>query len=25
KLPNGIEAYFAKKHPKVYEDFDIPF
>ncbi|MGA5816052.1 transcriptional regulator, partial [Escherichia coli] len=23
--PNGIEAYFAKKHPKVYEDFDIPF
>ncbi|MCZ0121686.1 transcriptional regulator, partial [Escherichia coli] len=24
-LPNGIEAYFAKKHPKVYEDFDIPF
>ncbi|EQA1941215.1 transcriptional regulator, partial [Escherichia coli] len=22
---NGIEAYFAKKHPKVYEDFDIPF
>ncbi|ELH2302909.1 transcriptional regulator [Escherichia coli] len=25
KRPNGIEAYFAKKHPKVYEDFDIPF
>ena len=25
KLPNGIEAYFAKKHPKVYEDFDLPF
>ncbi|HBN2819685.1 TPA: helix-turn-helix domain-containing protein [Escherichia coli] len=25
KLPNGIEAYFAKKHRKVYEDFDIPF
>ncbi|EHR7962269.1 helix-turn-helix domain-containing protein [Escherichia coli] len=25
KLPNGIEAYFSKKHPKVYEDFDIPF
>ncbi|OEM47827.1 transcriptional regulator [Escherichia coli] len=25
KLPNGIEAYFAKKHPKVYDDFDIPF
>ncbi len=25
KLPNGIEAYLAKKHPKVYEDFDIPF
>ncbi|EFO3926154.1 helix-turn-helix domain-containing protein [Escherichia coli] len=25
KLPNGIEAYFAKKYPKVYEDFDIPF
>ncbi|MFU1185602.1 transcriptional regulator, partial [Escherichia coli] len=23
--PNGIEAYFAKKHPKVYEDFDLPF
>lgn len=25
KRPNGIEAYFAKKHPKIYEDFDIPF
>lgn len=25
KRPNGIEAYFAKKHPKVYEDFDLPF
>ncbi len=25
KLPNGIEAYFSKKHSKVYEDFDIPF
>ncbi|WDB79896.1 transcriptional regulator [Escherichia albertii] len=25
KRPNGIEAYFAKKHPQVYEDFDIPF
>ncbi|ELS8074975.1 hypothetical protein QPJ23_004607, partial [Escherichia coli] len=25
KLPNGIEAYFSKKHPKVYEDFDLPF
>ncbi|ELP2617710.1 transcriptional regulator [Escherichia coli] len=25
KRPNGIEAYFAKKHPKVYDDFDIPF
>lgn len=25
KRPNGIEAYFAKKYPKVYEDFDIPF
>ncbi|EHY6176091.1 transcriptional regulator [Escherichia coli] len=25
KRPNGIEAYFAKEHPKVYEDFDLPF
>ncbi|HFG0106097.1 TPA: transcriptional regulator [Escherichia coli] len=25
KRPNGIEAYFSKKHPKVYEDFDLPF
>lgn len=25
KLPNGIEAYFSKNYPNVYEDFDIPF
>ncbi|HBB9750332.1 TPA: transcriptional regulator [Escherichia coli] len=25
KLPNGIEAYFSKHYPNVYEDFDIPF
>ena len=25
KVANDNEAYFAKKHPKVYEDFDIPF
>ncbi|MEL9773924.1 transcriptional regulator [Escherichia coli] len=25
KLPNGIEAYFAKNYPNVYDDFDIPF
>ncbi|MEQ4805501.1 transcriptional regulator [Escherichia coli] len=25
KLPNGIEAYFSKNYPNVYDDFDIPF
>ncbi|MDY8793735.1 transcriptional regulator [Escherichia coli] len=25
KLPNGIEAYFSKHYPNVYDDFDIPF
>ncbi|EGI2429621.1 transcriptional regulator, partial [Escherichia coli] len=25
KRPNGIEAYFSKHYPNVYEDFDIPF
>lgn len=25
KRPNGIEAYFSKNYPNVYEDFDIPF
>lgn len=25
KLPNGIEAYFSKHYPNVYEDFDLPF
>ncbi|WP_087895315.1 transcriptional regulator, partial [Escherichia coli] len=25
KLPNGIEAYFSKNYPNVYEDFDLPF
>ena len=25
KRPNGIEAYFSKHYPNVYDDFDIPF
>ncbi|HCN9791587.1 TPA: transcriptional regulator, partial [Escherichia coli] len=25
KRPNGIEAYFSKNYPNVYDDFDIPF
>lgn len=25
KLPNGIEVYFSKHYPNVYDDFDIPF
>ncbi|WP_312632590.1 transcriptional regulator [Escherichia coli] len=25
KRPNGIEAYFSKHYPNVYEDFDLPF
>ncbi|MGI5570728.1 transcriptional regulator [Escherichia coli] len=25
KRPNGIEAYFSKHYPNVYENFDIPF
>ncbi|EIU0568569.1 transcriptional regulator, partial [Escherichia coli] len=24
KRPNGIEAYFSKNYPNVYDDFDIP-
>ncbi|HBB2937382.1 TPA: transcriptional regulator, partial [Escherichia coli] len=24
KRPNGIEAYFSKHYPNVYDDFDIP-
>ncbi|HBB2779831.1 TPA: transcriptional regulator, partial [Escherichia coli] len=25
KRPNGIEAYFSKNYPNIYDDFDIPF
>ena len=25
KRPNGIEAYFSKHYPNIYDDFDIPF
>lgn len=25
KRPKGIEAYFSKNYPNVYDDFDIPF
>lgn len=25
KRPNGIEAYFSKNYPNVYDEFDIPF
>ena len=25
KQPNGIEAYFSKNYPNIYDDFDIPF
>ncbi|MDY8496950.1 transcriptional regulator [Escherichia coli] len=25
KRPNGIEVYFSKHYPNIYDDFDIPF